>query len=53
MVEPGDGGGHGGVEDSAGSEGTADSLREDELVVFSGERGHHQTKDVEEGSDKQ
>lgn len=40
-----------GEEDSGRSRSAANRLREDELVIFRGDRGHHETKNVEEASE--
>ena len=36
------------MEESAGSYGAADALRQEDLVVFCGDGGHHDTEDVQD-----
>lgn len=47
-MEPGRYGADGWIEDHAGSDGAADTLREDELIVLRRDRGHHETEHMKE-----
>lgn len=42
-----------GEEDRGRSRSAANRLREDELVIFRGDRGHHEAENVEEASEYQ
>lgn len=49
-AEPGADGVDAGVEERAGTNGAADALGQEELVVFGGDGGHHYAKDVEDSA---
>jgi hypothetical protein len=53
LMEPSGESAHRRVEDHTSSDRTADALSEDELVIFGGERCHHEAEDMEEGASKE
>jgi hypothetical protein len=52
-MEPGAESAHRGIEHCAGTQRTANALRENDLVVFGGDGGHHQAEDMEERATKE
>jgi hypothetical protein len=52
-MEPGAESAHRGIEHCAGTQRTANALRENDLVVFGGDGGHHQAEDMEERAAKE
>ena len=50
LEEPGASRSYSRVEEEAASDRAANALRKEDLVVFVGDRGHHEPKDMQEWS---
>lgn len=52
MEKPGGNGAHAWIEDCTGTQGAADTLCEEELVILGGNGGHHEAENVHKGAEQ-